>query len=157
MGTRARAKPVDPDDLYVTHFADLSRVAFLLTGCAATAEDAVHEVFARCLDRLDRIDHPRSYLRAAVVNECRTQHRRRGRAERHRVETGVAPDEDLPHEMVETRDALGALSDRQRAAVVLRYFADLPDGEIAAILGCRQATVRSLIHRALPRLREVLS
>jgi RNA polymerase sigma factor (sigma-70 family) len=157
VGTRTGTNRSDADDLYANHFADLARVAYLLTGSAAAAEDAVQEVFARCLNRLAELDHPRSYLRAAVVNECRTRHRRLLRAERHREDQVPPADPDLPHELVEVRDALAALSPRQRAAVVLRYFVDLPDAEIAEILGCRPATVRSLIHRALPRLREVLS
>lgn len=158
MGTRTGTNRREPDDLYASHFADLARVAYLLTGSAAAAEDAVQEVFARCLHRLGELDHPRSYLRAAVVNECRSQHRRRERAERHREGERHRPtDQDLPHDLVEVRDALATLSPRQRAAVVLRYFVDLPDREIAEILGCRPATVRSLTHRAVERLREVLT
>jgi RNA polymerase sigma factor (sigma-70 family) len=54
-------------------------------------------------------------------------------------------------------DILDRLSERQRTAVVLRYYADLPESEIAAILHCRPSTVRSLVQRALTRLREELS
>ncbi len=158
MGTGLADTPTGLDDLYQAHFADLVKVAYLLTGSAAAAEDAVHEVFLRCLDRLADIDHPGPYLRTAVVNECRSRHRRSERFERHQrrslpVEAG---DVDLPHEVLETREALSVLTDRQRAAVVLRYFVDLPDDDIAAILGCRPATVRSLVHRALERLRKEL-
>lgn len=128
-----------------------------MTGSAAAAEDAVHEVFLRCIGRLESVDHPRSYLRAAVVNECRSQFRRGQRAERHRSEVVPSSEHELPHEVLETRDALAVLTPRQRAAVVLRYFVDIPDEEIAEVLGCRPATVRSLIHRALAQLREVLS
>ena len=155
----ADRRPIEggPAEFYATHFADLARLAYLLTGSAEAAEDAVQDVFTRCLHRIDDLDHPRSYLRAAVVNECRTRHRRAARAERHRLLDRPPGDVDLPHELVETRDALAELTPRQRAAVVLRYFADVPDAEIAEILGCRPATVRSLIHRAIDRLREVLS
>ena len=59
------------DAAYREHFAPLARIAFLLTGSAAEAEDVVHDVFARCVDRLEHVDHAGSYLRAAVVNECR--------------------------------------------------------------------------------------
>lgn len=52
--------------------------------------------------------------------------------------------------------ALEALSERERIAVVLRYYEDLPDEEIAAVLDCSRSTVRSLVHRALPTLREHL-
>ena len=58
--------------------------------------------------------------------------------------------------LLELRDALGRLGERQRAVVVLRYFADLPDVEIAEVLGCRPSTVRSLVRRALRVLRKEL-
>lgn len=138
--------------LYEEHFAWLSRIAFLITGSTAAAEDAVHEVFVRIAGRAGELEHPPSYLRAAVVNECRSQYRKAQR----RIEATAVEGEELPHDLLETRDALGLLTPRQRAAVVLRYFVDLPDDEIARILGCRPATVRSLIHRALPQLEEAL-
>jgi RNA polymerase sigma factor (sigma-70 family) len=56
----------------------------------------------------------------------------------------------------ELADVLVTLPHRQRAAIVLRYYHDLPDREIARVLGCRVGTVASLVHRALERLREVL-
>jgi RNA polymerase sigma factor (sigma-70 family) len=139
---------------YRRHFPALVRVAFLITGSAAAAEDAVHEVFVRCAHRIESLDHPESYLRAAVVNECRTQHRRSRRGETHRT---VAINDHLPTEHIETRDALAALTPRQRAAIVLRYFEDLPEAEIAEVLRCRPATVRSLISRALGTLRKELA
>jgi RNA polymerase sigma factor (sigma-70 family) len=145
-------RPEAMDGLYREHFPSLIKVAYLLTGSAAAAEDAVHDVFVRIIDRADSIDHPSSYLRAAVVNECRTQHRRRQRRQTLSGKT----EEELPHDLVETRDALTSLTPRRRAAVVLRYFADVHDDEIALILNCRPATVRSLIHRALNDLRETL-
>ena len=138
------------DAIYRTHASSLKRVAFLLTGSNAAAEDAVHEVFLRCADRLDDLDHPLSYLRAAVVNECRKQHRRR-----QREQSAEPPPEaeQLPYETIETLEALSDLSARKRTAVVLRYFVDIPDTEIAEILRCRPSTVRSLIRRALIDLR----
>ncbi len=141
-------------DLYREHFASLMRVAYLLSDSAASAEDAVHEVFVRCAPRLPAISHPPSYLRAAVVNECRAEHRRRARRA-----AGPVPDEgeDLPHEVLETRQALQRLSPKKRAAVVLRYFVDIPDEEIANVLDCRPATVRTLIRRAIRDLRKDLA
>jgi RNA polymerase sigma factor (sigma-70 family) len=58
--------------------------------------------------------------------------------------------------LVELRDALIALPIRQRTAIVLRYLCDLPEEEIAATLNCRRPTVRTLIHRGLANLREVI-
>lgn len=130
------------------------RVAYLMSDSVAAAEDAVHDVFVRCAPRLPEIEHPPSYLRAAVVNECRAQHRRW-----RRDHDATVPEllDGLPHELVETRAALGRLSPRKRAAVVLRYFVDIPDEEIAEVLGCRPGTVRTLLHRAIDELREDLS
>ena len=63
---------------------------------------------------------------------------------------------EQPMALLELRDALGRLGERQRAVVVLRYFADLPDVKIAEVLGCRPSTVRSLVRRALRVLRKEL-
>lgn len=139
--------------LYRAQFPSLVRLAFLLTGSTAAAEDAVHEAFTKCASRIPELEHAASYVRAAVVNECRGEHRRRAR---FRVAEPDGVDE-LPHEAYQTRAALAELSERRRTAVVLRYFADLDDAEIAEILGCRQATVRSLVHRGLNQLREALT
>lgn len=134
---------------YQACFAPLMRVAYLLTGSNAVAEDLVHDVFLRCRDRLDQLDHPPSYLRAAVVNACRTHHR-------HTARHGPLPDnepDDLPDDLVELRDALARLNSRRRSAVVLRFYCDLDIDEIASLLDCRPATVRSLLHRAVNDLR----
>ncbi len=129
------------------------KVAFLLTGSAEEAEDVVHEAFVRCVPLLPGVDHAPSYLRTAVVNECRTRHKRGNR----RSAVTLRADEQLPHDLIETRDALSVLSDRKRIVIVLRYFVDLPDDQIAALLSCRKSTVRSLAHRALKELREELA
>jgi RNA polymerase sigma factor (sigma-70 family) len=149
---------VDSDDpdifdaMYREHFPALMRVAFLLTGSPEIAEDAVHDTFLRCRTRLASLDHPRSYLRAAVVNECRSVHRRTVRER----QLDLPPDIVLPSELVELQDALARLPWRQRAAIVLRYFTDIPDAEIATVLDCRPATVRSHIRRGIAALKEVL-
>jgi RNA polymerase sigma factor (sigma-70 family) len=144
------------DAVYREHYTALVRIAFLLTGSAAAAEDAVHEVIVRCAPRIETLDHAPSYLRAAVVNECRAQNRR-GRRRPVPFDDGrQAAASELPHDLVETRDALAALTPRRRAAVVLRYYVEEPNEEIARLLGCRPATVRSLIHRGLNQLREAL-
>lgn len=143
-------------DVYAAHAPGLLKVAYLLTDSAAQAEDAVHEVFVRCAHRLDEIEHPPSYLRTAVVNECRTQHRRAVRREQAATLLPGAASADMPHDVLETRRALAVLNERQRTAVVLRYFVDIPDDEIAAVLECAPATVRSLLHRALKLLEEEL-
>jgi RNA polymerase sigma factor (sigma-70 family) len=141
------------DAAYREHFAPLMRVAFLMTGSNETAEDVVQDVFLRCRTRLGDLEHARSYLRAAVINECRSVHRRARRA----PEPEPPLHDEIPTELLDLRDALAALPWRQRAAIVLRYFVDTPDAQIADTLGCRPSTVRSLIRRGIANLREVLS
>lgn len=140
-------------DVYATSYRDLLRVAFVLTGSSAVAEDVVHDVFCRIGPRITSLETPVAYLRVAVVNQCRSLHRRTLRA----PQPTAPADADLGADLVELQDALQHLRLRQRTAIVLRYLCDLPDGEIAEIIGCRPATVRSLIHRGLADLRRAIS
>jgi RNA polymerase sigma-70 factor (sigma-E family) len=141
--------------------ASLLRTAYLLTGEAAAAEDLVQENFARLISRWPQVQAaqaPLAYARQAMVNLYMNQTRRLWRGE-------VAV-ERVPERVVETdasgsaddRDELGrllsGLPQRQRAALVLRYYHDQTDGEIAATLNCRPGTVRSLLSRGLATLRE---
>lgn len=118
----------DFEDLYRSHFGALMRIAYLMSDSAAAAEDAVQAAIIGCVPRIDEIEHPPSYLRASVINECRTQHRK---LQRQRETFVLDRPSELPHELIETRAALGRLSPRKRAAVVLRYFVDIPDADIA--------------------------
>ncbi|MFM2073234.1 MAG: hypothetical protein RLZZ623_3498 [Actinomycetota bacterium] len=140
------------DAAYHATYRDLLRVAFVLTGSGPAAEDIVHDVFVRVGPRLASLENPPAYLRVAVVNQCRSLHRRFARAPR--IEP--APDSLLDPGLTELRGALQALPVRQRTAVVLRYLCDLPDAEIAEIINCRQTTVRSLVFRGLAELRTIL-
>ena len=156
MGTTT-ASTEDParetfEALYRAHYPALMRLAFLLTGSNEAAEDLVHDVFLRARGRMP-LEHPSSYLRAAVVNACRSHHRRLDVARRHAPPPAPLV---MPRELVEFRDVLLRLPVRQRSAVVLRYFCDLSDGEIAELLSCRPTTVRTLVHRGLAKLREVM-
>lgn len=87
------------------------------------------------------------------MNACRSYHRRRF-LERRRNGAAVVGVHDL--EADELSDALARLPYRQRAALVLRFYRDLPDDEISEVLGCRPATVRSLVFRGLEQLRRVI-
>jgi RNA polymerase sigma-70 factor (sigma-E family) len=139
-------------DLYRAEHQPMVRLAFLLTGGDPAAEELVHDAFLSVHRRWDRIDNPGAYLRVAVVNACRSHQRRRAVRERllpRRASFVV----DAPDEL---SDAIGKLPERQRAAVVLRYFADLPEAEIAMLLDCGVSAVKSLLHRALGSLREVI-
>ena len=136
----------------------LMRFATVLTCQTWLAEDLVSDVLGRAFERWDRISgmaEPHAYVRRMVVNDYLSWRRRLARqAPRADIEPGESS--DGADERAE-RDAmirrLAALPWKQRAAVVLRYYAGLPDTEIAAQLGCRESTVRSQIHRALATLR----
>lgn len=141
-------------DAYRAGWTDLVRLGYLLTGNRAVAEELVQDAFVAARSRWDRIDDHRAYLRTAMVNAIRDRARHAKVVERHRPTPTEArratTTEDKPDELW---DALERLDPRRRQAVVLRYYLDLPDPEIADLLGCRPATVRTLIHRALRDLR----
>lgn len=139
-------------DFYARHYGDLVRLAVLVGGPIDAAPDLVQDCFLRLHARWTSVREPLPYMRRCVVHACASHHRRLARA-------GRLPSvkvEPTPLGADEMDDALAALSARQRAAVVLRYYADLPDADIARVLRCRPATVRSLIHRALRDLRKVI-
>lgn len=92
----------------------------------------------------------------SVANGCAQILRRRSVEASFNTQEEPAGEADLPSHLVELQLALGELTERQRIVVVLRYFVDLPDKEIAALLDVRPATVRSLTRRALIELRKEL-
>jgi DNA-directed RNA polymerase specialized sigma24 family protein len=139
-------------DLYRTRWPSMVRLATLLTGSQQRAEDLVQDVFVRLHRRGDLGDTPTAYLRAAVVNACRSDARSRMRDRR----PWTAGQPSWSRETVEWVDLLALLPARARAAIVLRYWLDLTDQQIADTLGCRPATVRSLLRRGLARLRPML-
>ena len=132
-------------------------VARLTTGSNASAEDLVQDAFADLYRHFDTVNSPDAYLRRAVISRCTSWVRRRMTERRHleRQPPG-APALWTDPDTIVTMDAIGRLSVRQRAAVVLRYFADLPEAEIAAALGCRPGTVKSLLTRARSQLAKEL-
>lgn len=139
--------------VYEADVGRLVRLAHLITGSNAAAEDLVHDVFLAAFDRWDRIDDPHGYLYRAVVNRSRSfLRRRRNELTRRPESTGVA----VAPEVDEMWTALARISPRRRTALVLRYYADLPIDEIADLMNARPGTVRSLIHRGHESLREVL-
>jgi RNA polymerase sigma-70 factor (sigma-E family) len=150
----------DLADVYVRYAPDGIRLAYLLTGDRALAEDLVQEAFVRFVGRLHFLRDPDAfggYLYRTIVNLSKNHFRRRS-VERaylaRQSSTDVAMDPDVS--TYETmRAALLSLPIRQRAAIVLRYYEDLPEAQIADIIGCRPATVRTLVARGLEALRRV--
>lgn len=143
--------------LYASHFAQMVRLATLLVGQPEAASDIVQDAFVALHPKWFAVDNPAAYLRTSVVNRSRsfhrTQRRRRAAIERHQPNVDTSTELAVDH----TLAALDALPYRQRAAIVLRFYEQRSEIEIAAALGCRPGTVGPLISRGLARLREELS
>jgi RNA polymerase sigma-70 factor (sigma-E family) len=130
------------------------RLAGLLTQDARSAEDLAQEAFTRVFPKWSQIENPSAYLRTTVVNVCRTW-RARDRNERSKLDLlGLQDRVELGFDGL--ADAVAALPFRQRAVLVLRYYDDLSEAEIAQTLGCRPGTVKSLASRALKTLEKVV-
>jgi RNA polymerase sigma-70 factor (sigma-E family) len=145
--------------------AALLRFADALCGDPHRAEDLVQSALAKVLGRWSRVvsmAHPEAYVKAVIVNDYLGWWRRRSRTE---LTMSTPPEgrdgrcRDLAGDQA-SRDAawqlLARLPRQQRAVLVLRYYEDLPDEQIAEILGCAASTVRSNATRALAALRAVV-
>ena len=144
------------------HVPDMVRLAYLVTGDAAAAEDLAHEAFVRAAGRFAHLrnrDAFGGYLRRTLLNLCKNRFRRRDTERAYlreqRPSAAVHP-QDSTDVQEDVRAALLRLPERQRAAVALRFFEDLSVEETARILGCRPGTVKSLTSRALEALRVTL-
>ncbi len=144
-------------DFYASEYPAAVRFAWLLTHDHSMAEDVVQDAFVRLSSKFGAVDAPRAYLRRSVVNGCRDRHRRRQRSDaRLRLVAATEPTKHSDHPS-ELLDAVALLPYRQRVVVVLRYWADLPEAEIADAIRVRPATVRTLAWRAMSTLRKELS
>lgn len=142
------------DAFYRVSFSRAARLAYLLTSDTDASEDIAQEAMARLQPRFDSIERPVAYLRTVVVNLSRRHGTDLARQRAAMVQLGV-PSAQGP-EGEELFDVIERLPRRQREVVVLRYFEDLTEAEIAAVLKCRPGTVKSLATRALSRLRKEL-
>jgi RNA polymerase sigma-70 factor (sigma-E family) len=153
-----RAEPGGIEDLYRRHAPDAVRLAYLLTGDPQVAQDLAQDAFVRLGWRLLHLRQPGAfgpYLRKTVVNLART-HFRRERTERTAVARSHVARGDAGADVADqetVRHALRILPDRQRVAVVLRFYEDLSYEQIAEVLRCRIGTVGSLLTRAMETLR----
>jgi RNA polymerase sigma-70 factor (sigma-E family) len=148
--------------LHRDNYAPLVRLATVVVGDAGLAEQVVQDAFVKLATRwggLRRIDNPPAYLRSMVLNGCRSDLRHRKVGERYdaRRTVGLAiatPEaEALAHaEHDRMVAALRRLPERQREALVLRYYLDLPEAEIAAAMRVSPGSVKTHLHRGLAAL-----
>lgn len=151
------------DALYREHAPAALRLALLLTGDKARAEDLVQDAFLRAGSRLGVLRDPErfgAYLRKAVVNATRNAHRHRQVVDRYLTRQGpLVPQFSEPDDLT-TRDALWSaiqhLPARQREVIVCRFYLDLSERNTADALGCSPGTVKSSLSRGLDALRAVL-
>jgi RNA polymerase sigma-70 factor (sigma-E family) len=162
--TSARPKAADGAQAAVAALYDdaavgLIRLAYLMLGDQPSAEDVVQDAFFGLYRNWARLaDHDRAlaYVRSSVLNGCRSALRRRAVGRRLATyQPPAASAEATALGLEERREVMLAvrrLPDRQREALVLRFYLDLPDAEIARIMGLRPSSVRSATHRALKAL-----
>jgi RNA polymerase sigma-70 factor (sigma-E family) len=147
----------------------LVRTAYLMTGDLAETEDLVQETLLRVARRWRRVhamEHPAAYARRILVNlviDGQARRRRRddeldgdGDTVDGRADESAAGALRAIDARSEFRMALAALSPRQRAVVVLRYWEDLPEAQVAELLGCSGGTVKCTASRGVVQLRRVL-
>jgi RNA polymerase sigma-70 factor (sigma-E family) len=148
--------------LYEAHAVGLIRLAVVMLGDRPAAEDVVQEAFCGLYRRWDQLHDPgnaQRYVRSSVLNGCRSALRRLQREARSArpdasLETSESA-EALALVNAEHRAVLGALHRlpaRQREALVLRFYLELPEPEIARSMGISQGTVKSTTSRALAAL-----
>jgi RNA polymerase sigma-70 factor (sigma-E family) len=158
--------PVSPGPvaaLFRDHHGELVRLAVLMVGDLPTAEDVVQDVYASLHRRTSPPDNPLPYVRAAVLNGCRSVLRRRGIARRatlvHRAsqrhdEARASAESEviLSEDRRQVLAALARLPRRRREVLVLRYYLGLSEADIAAVLGISPGTVKSTAARGLAAL-----
>lgn len=145
------------DELFERERLAMVRVAYLIAGSTAVAEEVTQEAFVTVFERWDRLESRGGYLRQCVVNKAVSAVRRQRRGdELTAMSLSLLPAEVAPaHD--DMLDAVRRLAPRARALVVLRYYDHLTLQEIADVLQIPTGTVKSGLHRALAELREVLA
>jgi len=166
-GAPARALTAEAavTELYHLHWNRLVRLATLLTRDASVAEEIVQDAFVslhRRWDDLTERDAAGAYLRTSVVNGARSALRHRGVEERHRQPGPPEPAGPEEHAVRADQDvrvmaALRTLSRRQQEVLVLRYYGDYSEQDIATTLGLSKGAVKSHAHRGLNALRDALA
>ncbi|MFD9685363.1 SigE family RNA polymerase sigma factor [Kitasatospora sp. NPDC059146] len=152
------------DEFVAARWSALFHLARLLTGGDRhRAEDLLQEGLLKLWSAWPKVaaQAPEAYLRQVLVRAAARSARRRWWGERPTEELPeTAGSQDLAavvEERTRLEAALALLSARQRAAVVLRYYQDLPEGQVAEVMGCPVGTARSLASRGVAKLREALT
>jgi RNA polymerase sigma-70 factor (sigma-E family) len=150
-------------DLFLEYYDGLCRLAALLLSDRGGAEDVVQEAFLRTFSswwRIRHLERAHWYLRTAVINQCRSRLRRRSTEDRsNRTIYATDPERQAAGQIVTdgthgsddslvVMNAISGLPPRQRETVILRYYEDLPEAEIAKVLGCSVGTVKSQLAKA---------
>jgi RNA polymerase sigma-70 factor (sigma-E family) len=162
------------DQFMAESSGSLLRTAYLITADAGHSEDLVQECLFKVARRWSRVvsmDNPQAYARRVLINLALDGSKRRSR---HRAELATQSSHDDDHSCrrqeseisrgafaavddgLELIRALGELAPRQRTALVLRFFDDLTESEVASTMGCSVGTVKSMTSRALKKMRELV-
>jgi RNA polymerase sigma-70 factor (sigma-E family) len=163
LGGTAELDPSDSlEALFREHYGSLVRLANVLLGDAARSQEVVQDAFVKLHVKwggMRHLDRAPAYLRSAVLNGARSSLRRRKVADRHAATAVVsAPSPSAESGALDALDhrrlvaALRRLPARQRAALALRYYLDLPDAEVASAMGISVGSVKTHIHRGLATL-----
>ncbi|MGA5097380.1 SigE family RNA polymerase sigma factor [Streptomyces lavendulocolor] len=163
MGTSADDAATEFHDFFERHYAELARLAHLLTGEADAADDIAADALLALWHRWDRVraaEHPAAYARGVVANLARSRIRSAVR-ERRRIAlfwSQQSPHTDGPDvpAVVDVQDALRTLPFRKRACVVLRHAFDLSERDTALALGISVGTVKSQTSKAMAQLERLL-
>jgi RNA polymerase sigma factor (sigma-70 family) len=144
------------DEFYQSMYPRLLRLGVALVWSKAVAEDHVQDAFAKTYARFATLEEPEAYVRKTLVNEIRVSFRRREMMQRFAPLLRSASTHTDRYTDDSLLKALDSLPLRQRAALILRYYEQCSEQEIAHALSCRPGTVKSLLSRGLASLRKVV-
>lgn len=143
------------EDLYRREFGVIAHAAYVVCGSHGRSVEIAQEAFAVAFTswpRVSQFDRPGAWVRRVAINLAIKDRNREARTESRDPHdwdsSGVAARDDAVVDREVLRDAIATLPTNQRLAIVLTYFHDLPCEEVAATIGCSQATVRVHLHRA---------
>ncbi|HEV7524231.1 MAG TPA: sigma-70 family RNA polymerase sigma factor [Acidimicrobiia bacterium] len=143
------------DEFYESHFDRVGRALVLAGAEREVARDATQEAFTRALRRWRKVgemDRPDGWVYVVAMNQLR-DHWRRAERRAAEIDETALDNTSAVATRLSLREAIATLPPRQRQAVVLRYFADLPLADVADAMGCATGTVKATLHHALQSMR----